>query len=187
MTPPCLRMSGLHRQSILESKIYLQSNNRKHIMAITQARLKELLNYEPDTGVFTWRVSPSNRVAAGSKAGAPGSSGYWSIQIARKLHLSHRLAWLFMTGLQPTNCVDHINGKRADNRFSNLREATHCQNLQNQKVRSPFTGVHLHGRGWRAKITANRAIHILGTFATHAEAHAAYLAAKQQLHGEYAR
>jgi hypothetical protein len=154
---------------------------------LTQSRLRELLDYNPETGVFTWKVSTSNRIRAGQKAGATGQSGYQSIQIDRKLYLLHRLAWLYQTGSWPQKYIDHKDGDKTNNKYANLRDVTHSQNLQNQKIRFSFSGTFPHGPKYRAKITVDKTVHLLGTFPTVEEAHAAYLTAKHQFHGIYAR
>jgi hypothetical protein len=137
-------------------------------MELTQSLLKELLHYAPDTGVFT-RFSEN----AGSFNGAAGCvvpRGYVSIWVAGKVYRAHRLAWLYMTGEWPENETDHINGKRADNRFINLRSVTHEENNQNKSIsrrnKSGCTGVTKkasNGR-WLAQIMANNERIHLGVF-----------------------
>lgn len=100
---------------------------------ITQERLKQLLHYDPDTGVFTRIVS-----RRGSRAivGSTRSDGYLSVCIDGKSYLGHRLAWLWMTGQQPQDQVDHVNGIKSDNRWRNLRAATNKQNSENSRLYS---------------------------------------------------
>ena len=98
---------------------------------LTQKELKELLHYNPDTGVFTWLVS-RGRNKAGNVAGhVSKTSGYVEIRLCKKLFKAHRLAWLYMTGEWP-EITDHINLVKDDNRWVNLREATPRQNLYNK-------------------------------------------------------
>jgi phospholipid N-methyltransferase len=82
---------------------------------LTQERLKELLIYNPDTGVFTHKILRRGR-ARGSVAGCRHHTGYIFIQLDEKKHLAHRLAFLYMTGALPANHTDHINGIEHDNR-----------------------------------------------------------------------
>jgi hypothetical protein len=153
---------------------------------ITQARLKELLHYDPDTGVFTYRVT-SRWYTAGGVAGGLTPVGYRTIGIDRKGHLAHRLAVLYMTGAMPPSDVDHVNGVKSDNRWRNLRVATRGENQQN--IRGPrghnktgLLGVRLWRGKFRAQIVHAGKQFYLGCFSTPEEAHAAYLKAKAELH-----
>jgi hypothetical protein len=89
---------------------------------LTAARLRQLLNYDPDTGLFTWRIRPTNRVALGQVAGVVNGDGYRRIRLDGKDHFANRLAFLFVEGKHPTGQVRHINSDRADNRWANLRQ-----------------------------------------------------------------
>jgi len=100
---------------------------------LTQARLKEVLDYNPETGAFTWLIQLSPTGTAGSTAGTTGKEGYTSITINGKKYQSHRLAFLYMIGAMPPNDTDHINGIRDDNRWVNLRTVTRTENLRNAK------------------------------------------------------
>lgn len=162
---------------------------------ITQKRLKELLHYCPDTGVFTRRVRTSNSVVVGGEAGhVCKRSGYRLISVDDVLHRAHRLAWLYVFGSFPDNQLDHISRNRSDNRLANLREATNAQNCQNTRLRKDNTsrakGVHWYKarRKWQVYINLNGKRSFLGYFSEKAEAIAAYVSASQQLHpyGEHA-
>lgn len=151
-------------------------------------RLRDLLEYVPETGVFRWRVTTNNRSAkAGSSAGSVKGAGYVYIQIDGKSYCAHRLAVLYMTGEWPANQVDHINGCRTDNVWSNLRCVTVSGNRMNQRRarsdnRTGLLGVHVAGRKWTASIgIAGRTRH-LGTFDSPEQAHAAYVQAKRVAH-----
>src|SRR3989304_2031824 len=87
---------------------------------ITQSALKQIIHYDPDTGVFTWIVNRGRKAKSGYLAGVISDLGYRRIQISGRKHYAGRLAWLYMTGSQPVNEIDHINGVRDDDRFSNL-------------------------------------------------------------------
>jgi len=110
--------------------------------------LKEMLYYNPETGLFTWLVSKKGHIKAGDIAGYIHSSGYRIICINGKRYRAHRLAWLYMTGAWPECQIDHDNQIRSDNRFLNLKEATNEQNAKNCKRRvdntSGVTGVWFH-------------------------------------------
>lgn len=113
---------------------------------ITPKELKEQLNYDKFTGVFTWKHSKSGNKGAGSVAGNIDKNGYTKIVVNGKDYKAHRLAWLYMHGDFP-DMLDHINGVRTDNSIFNLRECNKSQNAYNQKLRSDtISGVK--GVGW---------------------------------------
>jgi hypothetical protein len=153
---------------------------------LTQDRLKELLHYDPDTGVFTWIAHVKN-VEIGSVAGSDNGEGYIKIGIDNRYYGAHRLAWLYMTGKWPVGQIDHKKGKDHGNMFSNLRQAENNINAENK--RNPqknnkigVLGVHRHNSGFLAQIKVNRKKIYLGMFPTAELAHAAYLEAKRRLH-----
>jgi len=152
---------------------------------LTAARLRELLHYNPDTGVFTW-VEPAinKQFLRGSIAGSRMVNGYLSLCIAQKRYYCHRLAWLYMTGESPREHIDHINGNPADNRFCNLREATRCQNMQNLRAKRSTVGAFFHKTFglWYSKIRVNKVDLFLGYFKTEMDAHNAYKQAKLTHH-----
>lgn len=141
---------------------------------ITQARLKELLHYDPGTGVFTWRVQRGPR-KPGDEAGAINTLGYRVIRLDYGLRLAHRLAYIYQTGSCPAE-VDHINQSRSDNRWRNLRPATKSQNQQNSRLRkdntSGYRGVHWvrAAKKWQATGVLNGTRIYLGLFACRHEA-----------------
>ena len=154
---------------------------------ITQARLHELLSYDPETGVMRWRVDRARTAKAGQIAGTRNDRGYISIAIDRKVYRAHRLAWLYIHGKWPNYEVDHIDGDRTNNRIKNLRDVKKSVNLQNQRHasannKSGFLGVCKRGNYWRAEICVNGKTRFLGSFATPEEAHQAYVNAKRGLH-----
>lgn len=155
---------------------------------ITQIELKELLDYDPNTGIFRWKKTTSYKKLNGQIAGYNNGRGYYRISINNKKYMAHRLAWLYMTGNWPNEYIDHINGIGTDNRFCNLRQATQKENLQNARIRndntSGYTGVYwFQSRNkWVSKIWFNgKSIH-LGYFDDPAIAYQAYLDAKQKYH-----
>lgn len=108
---------------------------------LTQERLKELLHYEPETGVFTWLVKPANWIKAGTVAGTIHARGYIYIKSNGKKYAAHRLAFLYMEGSFPEDQVDHINRERADNRWVNLRHADAYLNANNKTRKVGITGL----------------------------------------------
>jgi hypothetical protein len=141
----------------------------------TRVGLRELLHYEPETGVWTWRVRPANCMRVGDIAGTDHIRGYRAILIARRQYLAHRLAWLYMTGAWPRE-IDHIDCNKANNCWANLREATHSQNVANIRRRrdntSGLKGVcwHRAHNCWGAYITIKGKQRHLGYFDTSQEA-----------------
>lgn len=153
--------------------------------SLTQQRLHELLAYEPETGLFTWRQSRGSRAAAGATAGSVNTIGYVQIQVDGFNYTAHRLAWLHIHGCWPQFDLDHINCQRADNRIENLRDIQHSHNAQNVR-RAPrnsshgVLGVSRSGNRWRAYIKLDGKQKHLGCFATAEQAHAEHLSARRQ-------
>jgi hypothetical protein len=158
---------------------------------ITAERLRELLHYDPWTGVFTWRVRTSNYVKVGDVAGCVSVDGYISIKIDGYSYRAHRLAWLYMTGRWPADGIDHINMDRVDNRIANLREATKSQNRMNSYLSanssSGFKGVTWDKREckWRAVLVIGRKQKHLGYFASPERAFIEYCFAGWRHFGDF--
>ena len=152
--------------------------------------LRELLDYDPDTGVFLWKVSRGN-ASAGSTAGWLSSvSGYRRIVINGVQCLAHRLAWKIANGSEPVTEIDHINNDRSDNRIANLREATRSQQRMNTTGygSSQFLGVSWHNPSnkWRSRITVNGKTNSLGYYDSESAAATAYNVAAAKHFGEFA-
>jgi hypothetical protein len=156
----------------------------------TAERVRELLDYNPETGIFTWKVFRAGKAVAGSVAGKINSHGYREIRVDGARIGAHRLAFLYVLGRLPKKQVDHKNGIRDDNRMENLREASTAENMQNLRKAnadnksSGLLGASWYGltKKWQARIRVEgKQIHI-GYFDTAEEAHAAYLKAKAELH-----
>lgn len=168
------------------------TNLRKdRIMAkanITAERLRELLHYDPETGIFTWIPDSSTyRNTRLVTAGFIASSGYHIIKISETAFKAHRLAWMYAYGSLPVGVIDHINGIKSDNRIANLRDVTSTTNLENQKTahsnnKLGLLGVTRFRKRYAAHIRINKILYFLGSFATPELAHAAYLAAKRERH-----
>jgi hypothetical protein len=157
---------------------------------ITQERLKELLDYDPETGLFTWRSRSSNRIQVGDIAGSYSPYGYLQIRIDGRLYMAHRLAWLYINGELPKGILDHANLLKDDNRISNLRPATKSQNGANGPVRhNGLKGAYWIDRAgrWLSQIQKGGKAIYLGYFHTEQQAHCAWWAAAQHMHGEFAR
>lgn len=110
---------------------------------ITQTKLKELLHYAPETGVFTWVKATNRRICIGSIAGSVAGYRYRIIRICGKTHSAHRLAWLYIHGEFPEHDIDHINHDRHDNRIINLRSVTRGDNCRNRGYSPRNTSGHI--------------------------------------------
>jgi hypothetical protein len=155
---------------------------------LTQRRLKELFHYAPEIGVFT-RLTDAGGKSAGSSAGGQNKTNkYRHLRIDGRRYPEHQLAWLYMTGEMPPAGIDHRDGERTNNCFTNLRPATQFENGQNRQCRpntkTGLLGVNWHAasRKFQARIMVNRKMHHLGYFNDPTEAHRAYLEAKRRLH-----
>lgn len=152
---------------------------------LTQAKLKELLYYDPVTGVFTWLASRSG-VKAGDTAGSiDKTDGYRQIRINLTSYRAHRLAWLYVHGYFPEHGLDHRDRTRDHDWIDNLREVSQQCNLRNAGIRKDNTsgvkGVNWYKRGgkWRAQITINSKQNHLGYYNCFDEAVCHRLAAEQ--------
>lgn len=160
----------------------------KYRKDLTAERLRELLSYDPETGLFRRKVALCNSVKVGEIAGGDDGQGYIKIRVDGKLYKAHRLAWLYVNGVWPEDELDHINGLRPDNRIANLREATHAENGQNRAIPRNSTSKH-HGVGrdrrsgkWRARIKSRGVEVTLGYFENIEDAVAARANAKAEMH-----
>jgi len=153
---------------------------------LTIEQVQALLIYDPLTGEVKWRQGLHHK-----RRGIAGfdESGYRRVTIDGSGYRVHRLAFVLMLGRWPEGEVDHRNGNGMDNRWENLREATHLQNMQNQlRVRRNSShgvmGVHYKHKNkkWQARIQVGPKRHSLGLFKTKEEAAQAYIDGKRRLH-----
>lgn len=162
---------------------------------ISQETLKNLLEYDKETGIWSWRVYRSKRAKAQQEAGYLNKDShgkvYKAITIRGKGYKASRLAWLYMTGdwLDSSIEIDHINRDSRDNRWINLRLSTKQENSYNKgvykrKINLP-KGVYISGKKYVAKITADKNTRIIGLFTSPQEAHKAYCEASIKLHGKF--
>lgn len=164
-------------------------------------RLNELLSYDKDSGVLTWKILPAtsrsnichNNKCGGKIAGTIGPKGYIMIGIGKVYYLAHRIIWKMMTGNDPADSIDHEDTDRGNNRWLNLREAANGPNIQNSKIRKDNTsgikGVHwdMRHKKWRAVITANGKSTRLGRYSSIDEAARVITQARLEMHGDFAR
>lgn len=127
-------------------------------------QLRDILDYNKFTGLFTWKISPHRGIIVGQSAGSlDKGTGYTRIQYKRKTYLCHRLAWTYEYNKIPENyLIDHINGQRDDNRIVNLRLCTHAENQKNRKIQSNnvsgYKGVHWNKKRkkWRVQVQVSK-------------------------------
>ena len=143
---------------------------------ITQEHLKEILEYNIETGVLNWKEKRNSRALKGSRAGGLHPNGSIVIGINGKYYLAHRLAWLYVYGEFPKKNIDHINHNRTDNRIKNLRDVNNTENLRNCglscKNTSGYSGVSYSKtrRKWIASVKYNQKSIYIGGYDTPEEA-----------------
>lgn len=151
--------------------------------------LEELFDYDPITGILTWKKSRSNRIKIGSVVGYKNPAGYLQVRIEGKLWMVHRIVWIRQTGKTPSNEIDHIDGCRDNNSWRNLRDVTKSVNMQNRKKadkdsRTGILGVTFdkQRKKFRAQLTMNGEKVLNKIFNTAEEAGEAYSLAKEKYH-----
>jgi HNH endonuclease len=168
-----------------------------------RALVRQLLSYDADTGVFTWRPRPRemftregmwrwwNKQFAGKIAGCPVAAGYIRIGLLGVTYRAHRLAWLYVHGEPVPDVPDHIDTDRTNNRIDNLRAATDADNQANSRMQSNnqtgVKGVTRRKRGFEAHIMRHGKWHYIGCFPTLEAAATARREAAERLHGKFVR
>lgn len=152
-------------------------------------RLKELLKYDHQTGVFTWMPRHRKPQFAGKQAGCTKANGYIYINIDGVGYLAHRLAFFYATGCHPKNTIDHIDGDKKNNSIANLRDVPSLVNSQNRKKANADNKLGVLGvrfvestHSYRAQIRVRGSVKFLGNFKTPELAHNAYISAKRIYH-----
>lgn len=165
---------------------------------LTAEYVRSILDYDPQTGVFTWKTriglpNKWNAKHAGMAAGHVTRVGYRVIGIDRTDRYAHRLAWLCMTGDWPEKFIDHRDCNRGNNIWENLREADKSGNARNTKrPKTNTSGLKgatwsVHAKTWKSQITIDGRVKNLGYFPTKQAAHLAYCEAAEAAYGEFAR
>jgi hypothetical protein len=157
---------------------------------LTQESLMELLDYNPETGIFTWKNPTRYHLRLTGKPAGQISHGYLLIQIHGLKYKAHRLAWLYIYSEWPL-IVDHINRNPSDNRIKNLRRCTQSENIRNHSKKQNKSGLPVGVRKaasgrFHARITFEKRQIALGSFETFEDASFAYLKARTEMFGEFA-
>lgn len=158
---------------------------------LTAEYLRSILDYDPLSGIFVWRIRTSNRVKVGDIAGSVGNHGYIVIRIDGQNRLAHRLAWLYMLGTFPPDGIDHKDCDRQNNSWENLRHATGSQNQGNICKRadntSGYRGVSWHKKSgkWQACVKVSGKNYHLGFYDEPAYAAAVHAGAHKLIHGDF--
>lgn len=165
---------------------------------LTAEFVRAVLDYDPLTGVLTWRYRPDmpkrwNTRYAGKPAGYTTPQGYIVIQIGKRVHYpAHQLAWVHFHGVWPENEIDHRYGVRNDNRINELREATDsengCNKVMQRNNKSGFVGVHFDSQRGKYRSSANIGgrRYDFGFFNSAEEGAAARQRGIDALHGDFA-
>jgi len=159
---------------------------------LTLEKLKQVLDYDPASGIFTWKIQRSSSANVGDIAGSINHAGYRRIIIGGIRYRAHRLAFFYVNGRWPIYEIDHINNIKDDNRISNLREASRCENALNRPLNiqntSGVKGVHFYRRygKYSAQIRVNKKQIHLGFFADINAATSVIRAYREKVHGEFA-
>jgi hypothetical protein len=159
---------------------------------LLQKTVREIFFYDKKTGLLRWKIAIAKNIQIGTVAGAPDSKGRIRIGINYRRYLAHRIIWLWVTGKWPEYEIDHEDGVKYNNAWTNLREATPTQNHFNIGLKkhntSGYKGVSLTPSGtWHAKIRIEGKQTYLGTFSTAEDAYRAYCEAAKKHHGKFAR
>ena len=131
--------------------------------------ISQILDYDEETGEFTWKIRPSRRVKIGDKAGGKTTKGYITIGYKGQVWLAHRLAWLLSVGEDPGDLIDHIDEDKCNNRIDNLRISDNSKNIA--RSMDPVCCVKQAWNGrYQAVYTLDGTKYYCGTYDTKEEA-----------------
>jgi len=165
--------------------------NKEKELLLSYELASSLLNYDPDTGIISWKAVSGARTKIGMPAGSKQPNGYLRISVNKNRFLAHRLAWLLYYKEWPLDIIDHIDGNKSNNKIENLRVGTILKNNYNTGITVTNTSGY-KGVSWNSannKYIANINVKgkkvYLGMFSTSEEASEAYNKAAKELHGEF--
>jgi HNH endonuclease len=164
---------------------------------LSPAFLRRVFTYNPKTGDLLWKSIPwapqkiSTRLV-GTRAGYNSTNKYVMLKINKRMYRAHRIIWAVVTGKWPKHYIDHKNGDAFDNRWENLREATHTQNNLNRVPVKSVSGLrrviwNRDNKTWMARIKHKGKLRHLGCFDTKEASYIVACAAAKSLQGEFAR
>ena len=159
-------------------------------MRLTQERLKELFNYDKNTGVFTRKKNRGPNGKKGMVCGCLAANGYLVTMVDYVLYYNHRLAWLYIYGNPLPKYLDHINGNKIDNIISNLRSVNMSQNGMNRKIGTSITGelgIYTQNGKYRVKIGKSGKQFHIGYFVKFKDALRARVFSERKFFGKFAR
>ena len=153
--------------------------------------LKQILDYDKATGVFTWKIRPARNVFAGAVAGSYSKKSGRTIGINGMGFTAQRLAWVYMGMPTPKGVIAHRNGDNSDNRISNLIDASRSECNQLAAICGHNTtgmkGVQVDGEGYVVRIVKGGKVYSGGKFKFLSEAKKAASDLRSKLHGEFSR
>lgn len=151
---------------------------------MTPEQVRDVFEYDPDTGKVRWKINPGGRAYAGAIAGTSDDEGYIVVRYRGRGYKAHRVAWVLAHGEWPRGVIDHVNGCKWDNRIENLRDVDHFINAQNcaQPNRNGRSGLRWVSwfsqyQKWKASFFFRKKHYFVGYFDDPMEAH---LEAKRQ-------
>lgn len=160
-----------------------------------QEYLRQVFDYDSETGVLRWKMRAdknaqwNGQFACKAAGNLCPTSGYVRVRLDGKLYVAHRIIFKWMTGEEPNEFLDHINGNRVDNRWTNIRRATLVENNRNCRTkRKGLKGAFpiQDGKYWYSQIGIDKKYLYLGCYYSELDAHKAYVRAAEEYHGAFA-